>query len=43
MDALKQLARTILHGGTHDPNELTRESPADELQEHAQGQPRVTT
>jgi len=43
MDALKQPARTILHGLPHDQNEGTRESQANELHERAQNQPRVTT
>jgi hypothetical protein len=41
--ALKQPARTILHGRTNDRNEPTRESRANELHERAQSQPRVTT
>jgi len=43
MDALKRPTQTILHGLPHDPNELTRESRAIKLHEHAQSQPRVTT
>jgi len=43
MDALKRPARMILQGRLHDPNELTRESRANELQERAQSQPQVTT
>jgi len=43
MDALKRPAQTLLHGCPHDPNEPTRESWANELHEHAQSQPRVTT
>jgi len=41
-DALKRLARTILHGCPHDPNKPTREIQENELHERAQRQPRVT-
>ena len=42
-DALKQPARTILHGRLKDRNEATRESRANELHKCAQSQPPVTT
>jgi len=42
-DTLKRLTRMILHGHPHDRNKATRESWGNELHEHAQSQPRVTT
>ena len=43
MDALKRAGRMNLHGQPHDTNDATKESWANELHEHAQSQPRVTT
>ena len=43
MDALKRLDLTILHGGPHDRNKVTRESRANMLHEGAQSQPQVRT
>ena len=42
IDALKQPARTILHGFLHDRNKVTRESRENELHEREQSQPWVT-
>jgi len=42
-DTLKRPTRTISHGCLHNRNEATRENRANELHEHAQSQPRVTT
>ena len=42
-DALKRPDRKLLRGCTHNRNKPTRESWANELHEHSQSQPRVTT
>ena len=43
MDALERPTRMILHGRPHDRNKVTGESQANELHEHKQSHPRVTT
>ena len=42
-DAVKRLARMVLHGRPHDRSKATRESWANELHERAQSHPQVTT